>query len=76
MRDTCLNLAIWFFSFRYWNISFVMPVQLSGNEVTNTYKVTSLTIFCLGVALNISIPIMYAVFSFKLNVTLDQPDEM
>ena len=30
LRDVSLNLTIWCFSFRYWNISFVMLVQLAG----------------------------------------------
>ena len=28
MRDTCYSVAIWCFSFRYWNISYVMLVRL------------------------------------------------
>jgi len=28
LRDLCLNEAFWFFSFRYWAISFAMPWKL------------------------------------------------
>ena len=34
----CFNVAIWCFSFRYWNISFVMPAHMSGREVSKCYK--------------------------------------
>ena len=34
IRLAFLNLGMWFFCFRYWNISQVMPVHLSGNEIS------------------------------------------
>ena len=30
----CLNMAMWCFSFRYWNIAHVMPLHLSGRQVS------------------------------------------
>ena len=30
----CMNLAFWFFSFRYWKISYVIPAQLAGKPIT------------------------------------------
>ena len=36
--------------------------------MSTTYKITSLSIFCLGVSLNMIIPIMYAYCQFELNI--------
>ena len=34
VRDACLNLAIWSFSFRYWNLAHVLPFNLRGQPVS------------------------------------------
>ena len=65
--EICFNVAIWCFSFRYWNISFVMPSHMSGSEVTKCYKYTSISLFFLGLIVNILAPVIYASYAFIIN---------
>ena len=71
LRDSCLNLTIWCFSFRYWNISFVMLVQLSGNEVSSFFKVTSISIFITGLLANILVPAVRTFYGLMMNSGMD-----
>ena len=71
LRDCCLNLTIWCFSFRYWNISFVMLVQLSGNEVSSFFKVTSISIFITGLLVNILVPALRTFYGLMMNSGMD-----
>lgn len=63
MRDAGMNLAFWCFSFRYWKISYDMPVQLRGDQISVGFKVTSLVIFTLGLIFDIAIPSVYIYFA-------------
>ena len=66
----CMNLALWFFSFRYWKISYVIPAQLAGKPITQAFRITSYVIFFLGVALNTTVPILNSYYGFKINSAL------
>jgi hypothetical protein len=73
IRDLCLNEAVWFFSFRYWAISFVMPWQLKGIKVPNWYKILALITFFTGVILNAVFPFLYNYYGKRLNNSLKDP---
>jgi len=67
LSDICLNVSIWCFSFRYWNISFVMLVRLAGETVSACFKATSITIFAAGLLFNTLVPVLRSYFAFKMN---------
>ena len=71
LRDVCLNESIWFFSFRYWAISFAMPWKLKQIEMPRTFKILAFSIFLIVVLLNIIFPILYAYYGFLLNTAID-----
>ena len=62
IRLICNNLALWCFSFRYWNIAHMMTAFLSGTIVTRRYKLTTIGIFLVGAAANVISPIMYTIY--------------
>ena len=68
----CLNLAMWLFSFRYWNIAYVMPVLLSGQRVSSCFRLTTISIFTAGVILNILFPAIYYIYSIQLYATFGE----
>ena len=67
VRDCCFNILIWCFSFRYWNISFVMLVQMAGEPVSRGFKITSISIFLTGFLANLVVPIMRSIYAFKMD---------
>lgn len=67
LRDVCFSTSIWCFAFRYWNISFVMLVQLKGEEVSTRFKAFSITVFLTGLIFNILIPVLRSVFAIEMN---------
>jgi len=72
LRDVCLNLAIWCFSYRYWNISHVLPINLTGKEISTCYKVVSISIFLTLSLINVVTPCLFAYFSFQVNKAIGQ----
>ena len=71
LRDVCLNEAVWFFSFRYWAISFAMQWKLKQIEMPRTFKILAFSIFLIFVLLNIIFPVLYAYYGFLLNTAID-----
>ena len=67
LSNLLLNLAIWVFSFRYWKISFVIPMQLAGKEATGVFRAVCFTIFTLGFLLNLLVPVLNSYYGFKIN---------
>jgi len=63
---------MWLFSFRYWNIAYVMPVLLSGNQVSSCFRLTTISIFFTGVSLNILFPVIYCGYLFKIYANFNQ----
>ena len=70
-RDVGINVAIWCFSFKYWNISFNMPVQLAGKKTSLSFNIISLSIFVIGCILNVTIPCTYIYFAAQANIDGD-----
>lgn len=75
VRDTCLNEAIWLFSFRYWAISFAMPWKLKNIVLPTSFKIMAFSIFLIFGLLNIIFPLLYAYYGLKLNKEINAPDE-
>lgn len=73
VRLAFLNMGIWFFCFRYWNISQVMPVHLSGNQVSKGRKWTTLAIFLVGSFANFFLPCLQCYYDFKIDGYLSEP---
>ena len=61
------NLAIWSFSFRYWNIAHVMPLHLSGRQVSLCYKRSTIALFITGLLINTIAPCLYLGYSIDIN---------
>ena len=66
MRDVCLNLAMGCFSFRYWNISYVLPMNLGGKQISTCYKVVSISLFISLALLNVVFPCLFAFYLVKV----------
>jgi len=75
MRDCCLNLAVWCFSFRYWNIAHVLPTNLSGKQISTCYKVVSICLFLTLSLINVVVPFIYAYYSFQVNSMIGLSDD-
>lgn len=70
-----MNIAIWWFSFRYWNIAHVMPIQLAGKQPSFIYTAISWILFLGGSFINIVAPIMYSYYSITANNVDTTPQE-
>jgi hypothetical protein len=66
MRDVSLNLAMWCFSFRYWNISHVLPMNLRGKQISTFYKVVSISLFLSLSLVNVIFPLLFAFYLVKV----------
>ena len=64
-KDITFSVSIWCFAFRYWNISFVMLVQLKGERVTTPFKLMAIAIFLIMLSFNIIIPSLRASYAYK-----------
>ena len=64
-KDITFSVSIWCFAFRYWNISFVMLVQLKGERVTTPFKLMAIAIFFIMLGFNITIPSLRATYAYK-----------
>ena len=73
-RDTNLNLAIWFFCFRYWATSFTIPWQLKGMDRPRWYRATSIILFIIGCILNLLVPCLYAYYTAIIHGTFDDSE--
>ena len=60
-------MAMWCFSFRYWNIAHVMPLHLSGRQVSPCYKRSTIALFFTGLFINITAPCLYLAYSIDVN---------
>ena len=63
----CLNMAMWCFSFRYWNIAHVMPLHLSGRKVSPCQQRSTIALFFTGLFINIIAPCLYLAYSVEIN---------
>ena len=75
-RDIFLNLPIWLFSFRYWNISYAMPVAYAKQQLSLCFKVFSFIIGLIGCAFNVIVPCVKGHYGIKIYSVLDKPKEV
>ena len=73
-RDSCMNEAIWLFSYRYWHISFVIPWKLQSLETPRWFIWLSNAIWFVGCLANLCVPVAYASLGWFLNSSLDKSE--